>query len=254
MVGPPDPLHQPLDVLGRANLDHQIHIAPIKAQIQRAGADNGAQLPVHHRRLDLGAGLARQAAMVDGDRQARVIRHPEVVEEDLGLCAGVVEDQRGAMLPDGLQHRGDRVTPAAASPGGGRLDIQHRNIRDRAGIGPHHLGPRPQKARQRRRILDRRRKPHPPQPRGKALQPRQPKHQLVAAPAFGQGVDLIHHHPTQVGKDPRRVFVTQQQRQTFGRGQQDLRRIGPLPLALGLRGVAAAILDPDRQARPFDRR
>ena len=60
VVRPPDPLHQPLDVLGRANLDHQIDIAPVDAKVERAGADHGAQLPGRHRRLDLCALLPGQ--------------------------------------------------------------------------------------------------------------------------------------------------------------------------------------------------
>ena len=36
VVRPPDPLHQALHRLGRADLDHQFHIAPVEPQIQRS--------------------------------------------------------------------------------------------------------------------------------------------------------------------------------------------------------------------------
>ena len=39
----PDPLHQPLHVLRRADLDYQIHVPPVYAKVQRACAHNGAQ-------------------------------------------------------------------------------------------------------------------------------------------------------------------------------------------------------------------
>jgi membrane-associated phospholipid phosphatase len=56
-------------------------------------------------------------------------------------------------------------------------------------------------------------------------------------------VDLVHHHPLQPGKDARRVLVADQQGQTFGRGQQDMRRIAPLAALLRIRGVAGPVLD-----------
>ena len=52
----------------------------------------------------------------------------------------------------------------------------------------------------------------------------------------------------------RRVVGRQQQRQLLGRGEQDVRRIAPLPLPPRHRRVAGAGLDLDRQAHLGDRR
>ena len=55
-------------------------------------------------------------------------------------------------------------------------------------------------------------------------------------------------------KQKRRVVGRQQQRQLLRRGQQDIRRIAPLPLPPRHRRVAGAGLDLDRQAHLGDRR
>ena len=185
------------------------------------------------------------------------VLQPEVVEEELGLGAGVVEDQRGAVAasprPGSRGWRsGRRRRPRAAGrrfpawrcrgrgrgrpcrmaqgPGGGP-----GSGRGRAGLRPWPRG---------RRGAG----------RGQAIAggTRQ-QHQLVAALAFGQRVDLVDDHPLQAREDARRVFVAEQQGEAFGRGQQDMRRVGALAAALGVGGVAGAVLDPDRQARAFDR-
>ena len=40
VVRPSDPLHQALDVLGGADLDHEVHIPPVDPEVERAGADD----------------------------------------------------------------------------------------------------------------------------------------------------------------------------------------------------------------------
>ncbi len=110
-----------------------------------------------------------------------------------------------------------------------------------------------EEARQRRRILDRGRQAHAAQPRRQPLEPREAEHQLVAALRFGQRMDLVHDHPLQAGKDPRRILVGQEQREAFGRRQQDVGRIGALPAADVAAGVAGAVLDPDGETRALDR-
>jgi hypothetical protein len=76
--------------------------------------------------------------------------------------------------------------------------------------------------------------------------------ELVAAFGFGEGVDFVDDDPLQALENARGVFVAEEEREAFGRGQEDMRRVGALAAALGVGGVAGAILDPDLQAGAFD--
>ena len=67
-------------------------------------------------------------------------------------------------------------------------------------------------------------------------------------------MQLVEHDALQRRKQKRRVVGGQQQRQLLGRGQQDIRRIAPLPLPPRHRRVAGAGLDLDRQPHLGDRR
>jgi hypothetical protein len=121
---------------------------------------------------------------------------------------------------------------------GGALGVQHGDVGVGAGIGDQDPGPGPEKAGQRRRVLDRGRQADAAQAGGQALQAGQQQRQLIAAPRFGQRVDLVDDDPRQAGEDPRGVVARQQQRQAFRRGQQDMRRIGALAPALRVGGVS----------------
>ena len=78
------------------------------------------------------------------------------------------------------------------------------------------------------------------------------QHQLVAAFAFGEGVDFVDDDPLQAFEHPRRIFVCQEEGKAFGGGQQNVGRVGALAAALGVGGVAGTVLDPDRQVRTLD--
>jgi hypothetical protein len=65
-------------------------------------------------------------------------------------------------------------------------------------------------------------------------------------------MQFVDHNPLEGLEDFRRVFVGQQEREAFGRGEQDMRRVGALAAALGVGGVAGAIFDADGQACAFD--
>ena len=249
VIGAADALHEAFDVLRRTHLNDQIHRAPVDAEIKAAGGDHRPQFPRRHRRLHPLARVAGKAAVVNADRQILTIGKPKVVKEQLGLRAGVVKDDGGAVRADRLQYRRDRIAPATARPGRGRQIVQHRNVGGGAWIGGQDLRALGgQKPRQCRRILDRGREADAAQAGREALQPREAEHQLIAALAVGDGVDLIHDHPLQPGKDPRRILIGQKQREAFRCGQQDLRRIGALAAALALAGVAGAVLNADIQA------
>ena len=176
MFGPADPLHQTLDVFGRADLHHEVHIPPVDPQIERPGTDHRAQLPGDHRRLNLFALRTVERAMVNADRQPFLIGKPQVSKENFRLCAGIVKNQRGFMRPYQIKHFGNRIGPAAPRPGGQFIRFQHSNIGRGTGVGmddlrllwmageivPHG-----------RHVFHRGRKTDPTQPRAERLQPRQ---------------------------------------------------------------------------------
>lgn len=76
VVGPTDALDQATGPLGRGQLDHQIDVAPVDAQVQRRGAHHGLEVAARHGRLDLASLLGGQRAVVQGDRQIVLIDRP----------------------------------------------------------------------------------------------------------------------------------------------------------------------------------
>ena len=135
VVGAPDTLDKTFDVFRCAYLDHQIHIAPVDPEIKAAGRDDGAQLARHHCRLHPQTLLAGKRSVVDANGQGVLVRQPQVMKEDLGLSAGVVEYQSGPVPAHLFEHARDRMAAAAAGPGGRLVDAQHVDIRRRARVG-----------------------------------------------------------------------------------------------------------------------
>ena len=93
-----------------------------------------------------------------------------------------------------------------------------------------------------------------PQTGRQPLQPRHGEREEIAALAGGEGVHLVHHDGAQVGEQERAVRMAEEQGERFRRGEQDVRRLHPLPRLALRRRVAGACLDPDRQAHLLDRR
>ena len=85
-------------------------------------------------------------------------------------------------------------------------------------------------------------------------QPRQAERQQIAALGGHQRMQFVEHDALERGKQKRRVVGRQQQRQLFRRGEQNIRRIAPLPLPPRHRRIAGAGLDLDRQPHLGDRR
>ncbi len=92
-----DALNQTFDILGRADLHHEIDIAPIEPEIEAASADDGAQFSAHHGGLDFLSLGAVERAVMDSDGKSIIIGKPQIMKENFRLCARVVKDQRGAM-------------------------------------------------------------------------------------------------------------------------------------------------------------
>ena len=60
-------------------------------------------------------------------------------------------------------------------------------------------------------------------------------------------MDFVDDHPLEPREHARRILVAGQQRKAFGRGQQNMGRVGALAALARGRCVAGAILDADGQ-------
>ena len=93
VVGATDALEQAGRTLGRSDLDHEIDVAPVDAEVERGGADDGAQAAPCHDGLDLAALLDGEAAVMERYRQVVPVLPPQGAEHQLGLGARVDEDR-----------------------------------------------------------------------------------------------------------------------------------------------------------------
>ena len=92
VVGAADALQKPADSLGCADLQYEIDIAPVDAQVERRGGDGGAQIASRHRRFHLLAVIRRQAAVMQGDGQlvdVEVALRGRPRAEQVGLVGGL---------------------------------------------------------------------------------------------------------------------------------------------------------------------
>ena len=247
VVGAADALDEALDVLRRADLDDEVDVAPVDAEVERAGGDDGAELPGDHGGLDLAAGLAGERAVVEGDGEGLVVLGPEVLEEDLGLGAGVDEDERGAGGADEVHDRAGGVGRGLAGPGRRFLGGEDADLGLGAGVGEEDLRALAEPGGERRRVLDGGREADAAEAGGEGLQAGEAEHELVAALAFGQRVDLVDDDPREAGEDLRRLLVGEHEGEGLRRGEQDVRRVDALAGALRRAGVAGAVLDADAQ-------
>ena len=81
VIGAADALQQAARTLGRADMDDEIDIAPVDAEIERRGADDGAQLARRHRRFHLAPLRHIERAVMQRDRQIVVIGRPQRLEQ-----------------------------------------------------------------------------------------------------------------------------------------------------------------------------
>ena len=116
VVGAADTLQQARRALGRAHLDDAVYIAPVDAQIEAGGADQGAQLALGHGALDLAPRLHGQGAVVNADGVFGFICVPQFLEDEFGQKAGVAEYQRDFVTADFLDELRDRMLPAVPRP------------------------------------------------------------------------------------------------------------------------------------------
>ncbi len=200
------------------------------------------------------------------DRKSVIVDAPQLLENPLGLAAGVDEHQRGLVPLDQVVDL--RIGVPRRMPGPGNVGVriacirfQHGDVRRGAGLCDHEIGKvfavarlRHQIAPQIVRLGDRGGQADGVQAGREAKQPRQPERQQIAALRGHQRMQFVEDHALQRAEQIRRIGGRQQQRELFRRGEQDVRRIAALTRALRHRRVAGAGLDPDRQTHFGDRR
>ena len=97
VIGAADALQEPRGALRRADIDDQIDVAPVDAEIERGGADHRAQAPGRHRAFDLAPLRHVERTVVQRDGEIVVVDVPELLKNTLRLAARVDEDERGAV-------------------------------------------------------------------------------------------------------------------------------------------------------------
>ena len=110
-------------------MNHQIDVAPVNSQIQRRSRDHRPEFIAPHRSLHPPPLRRVQGAMMQRDRQAVVVDPPQLLKQQLRLAAGIDEDQRGAVILDGLVDVGNRVARRMPRPGNSLLAFENRDQR-----------------------------------------------------------------------------------------------------------------------------
>ncbi len=197
---------------------------------------------------------------MERDRQAIIVDAPQLLENPLGLAAGIDEHQSGAVTLDETVHLAERMLGGMSGPRQPLGGIEHGDMGRGAAFGHHHIGEgfplgrlRHQKTAQIVGPRHRGGQADAGERRRQPKQPRQAERQQIAALGGRQGVQLVEHDAPEAAEQIRRVGRGQDEGQLLGRGQQDIGRIAALALALGGRRIAGARLDTDRQGHLGDR-
>jgi hypothetical protein len=179
-----------------------------------------------------------------GDGQVVVVQPPKLLKGELGLEAGVDEDQGDAGALDDLIDLGHGVVGGMAGPGHLALGQQHVDHWRRAARAEHEVDLRAGRPRHpaldHRRIVHRRRKADAAHVRGKRLQPGEVQRQKIAALGRPDRMDLVDDDAGQVSEIEPRPLPGAEQGELFRRGQKDVGRLDPLALAARHAGVAGA--------------
>ena len=128
VIGAADPLHEPRRAFRRADIDDEIDIAPVDAEIERGGADHGAQPAGRHRGFDLAPLRYVERAVMQRDGEIVVVDLPELLEDAFGLAARIDEHQRRAVRRDQPVNFVERVARRVAGPGQPLARIQHGDV------------------------------------------------------------------------------------------------------------------------------
>ncbi len=253
VIGPADALGEPARTLGRADIDDEIDIAPVDAEIERRGRDHGAEPPLHHRRLDLPPLAHVERTVMERDRKVIVVVAPQLMEQHLGLRARIDEDEREPMRLDRLVDLGERI--AGRMPGPGKLGVRLKNgnVRPRSLAPDHDLGkpgrfPSPVRHEKGGKLVGPRhcgRQSDGGERRRERPEPGEVEREQVAALARSKRVQLIEDNEIEPPEEIGGASVRQHQRDLLRRGKQNVGREHALAGAARGRRVAGPRFEPD---------
>ena len=128
VIGTADALGETACALGGADVDHEVDVAPVDAEVERRGRHHRADGAGRHRGLHLAPLADIERAVVERDRQRGLVRPPEFGEDELGLAAGVDEDQRHPVCRDLGENVADRIAGGVAGPGDALLRLEDADL------------------------------------------------------------------------------------------------------------------------------
>ena len=207
-----DALGQPAGAFRRADIDDEIDVAPVDAEIERRGADHRAQFAGHHGRFDLAALADVERAVVQRDREIVVVVAPQRLEQHLGLGARVDEHERHAVGLDRLVDLGQRIAGRMSGPRQLGFGLEDRHVGLEPGADLDDLGEprtalalvRHQERRQLRRPRHGRGQPDGDEIGRQRAQPREIERQEIAALGRGERVQLVDDHGLERAEQRRR--------------------------------------------------
>ncbi len=251
MVGAAHALDEAARPLRRADIDHEVDVAPVDAEVEGGGAHHGLQRPGGHRGFHLAPPARIEGAVVERDRQAVIVDPPQLLEHQLGLAAGVDEHQRQLVRLDGGVDLGHGIAGGVAGPGQRLLRLQDADLGPRTPVGHDQVG---QAGRAIARLgheigaqlagsSDRGGEADTAVPRRQGGEPGEIERQQIAALGRRQRMQLVEDYRLEAGEEAWRVGVRQEQRHLLGRGEQNVGRPGALARLARQGGVAGARFD-----------
>ncbi|MCY1272858.1 hypothetical protein D9M70_214520 [compost metagenome] len=246
VAGAADPLQEGGDAAWRTELADQLHVTDVDAQLQRGGGHQHLELATLEALLGVQAQFPRQAAVVGGHGgSAQALG--KMAGDALSQAPGVDENQGGAMF-------GDQFGQAVVDllPG---LIAQHHFQRHRrhfegqvalAAVAHVHQGAgTPALAHEERRhtldgFLRGGQADALQAASAQGFQALGAEHQVAAALAAGDGVDLVDDQAAAAGQHGAAGVGAEEDIEGFGRGHQDVRRALAHGVALGLGRITGA--------------
>src|SRR5690606_3014699 len=140
VVGAPDALDEAARPLWRADMDDEVDVAPVDAEVEGRGGDDGTQGARGHRLFHPAPLRCRQRAVVQSDGQAQVVGPPQILEEQLRLPARIYEQKAQPVRLDGSVNLSDGITRGVPDAGQAVVELHDVDVRLGAAGQRHEVG------------------------------------------------------------------------------------------------------------------